>query len=175
MAILVLLVAAPLAGEEPPAAPDGFVWKKIDSVKAAFLLPKGWYFKEEEKDGAYGIFISKENIDTAGEFETGMSVHVQRLKKDPAPDRAALLIMQLSEGNEVQRTWRTEQGVLKLFGARIRVTVDPPTFIEHVLAIGNSRTNTLYFIRFESPEANWNEAWKTGDVMLQDFLLDDEY
>ena len=54
------------------------------------------------------------------------------------------------------------------------MTVDPPIFIEHVLAIGNSRTNTLYFIQFESPEATWDEAWRKGEVMLKDFLLDDE-
>lgn len=171
---LLFLVAAGLLGQEPPPAPAGFAWKKIDSVKAAFLVPKGWHFMEETKDGAHAFFISQEDISKGGEFQTGLSVNVQKLKKDPAPDRAHLLIAQLAEGNELQHFWQDEEGVLKLFGARIRVTVDPPIFIEQVLAIGNSQTNTLYFIRFESPEATWDEAWRKGEVMLKDFLLDDE-
>jgi len=44
----------------------------------------------------------------------------------------------------------------------------------HWLAFGNSRTNTLYLILFESPESSWNEAWSKGEVILESFLLDDE-
>jgi hypothetical protein len=40
--------------------------------------------------------------------------------------------------------------------------------------VGNSRTNTLYTIIFESPDLLWNDAWKKGEVMLKDFRLDDE-
>lgn len=47
--------------------------------------------------------------------------------------------------------------------------------ILHVLAIGNSRTNTLYLLMFESPGAGWKAAWSKGETMLKDFLLDDEY
>jgi hypothetical protein len=54
------------------------------------------------------------------------------------------------------------------------VTKDPPAFTEHLLAVGNSRTNTLYIVLFESPDASWDDAWKKGEVMLGNFLLDDE-
>ena len=46
---LVFLVATRLAAEELPATPEGFTWKKIDSVKAAFLIPDGWFFQEEKR------------------------------------------------------------------------------------------------------------------------------
>jgi len=51
---------------------------------------------------------------------------------------------------------------------------DRPHLRGQVLAIGNVKTNTLYLIMFESPEALWDEAWKKGEVMLRDFRLDDE-
>ena len=55
------------------------------------------------------------------------------------------------------------------------MTKDSSPFTEQVLAIGNSRTDALYLIFFESPDAMWDDAWKTGEVMLKVFFLDDEY
>ena len=120
------------------------------------------------------FFLSKESIAKGGQFQTGMTVNVLKLKKDPAPERAMKVIAEYARAGDVQKLWEAENGVLKLYGARIHVRADPPSFTEHLLAIGNSRTNTLYVIVFESPDATWDEAWKLGEVMLTDFLLDDE-
>jgi hypothetical protein len=174
MAVLALLAAASLAAEDLPPAPGGFRWQKIDSIKAAFLVPTGWHFLEEKKGEVRGVFISREDIGIVGEFVTGLTINVEKLKTGSAPDRAAMVIAQLSALGKVQQAWQSEEGALKLYGARIHVTADPPPFTEQVLAIGNSRTNTLYTIIFESPDLLWDDAWKKGEVMLRDFLLDDE-
>lgn len=172
--VLALLVAAPLTAENPPPAPEGFVWKKLDSIRAAFLMPKGWFFKEENHDGTRAFFISKESIEKGGEFSTGLTINVQKVQDGSASDRAMKALAQLAQVGEVQKLWEAENGVLKLYGARIHVTVDPPAFTEHLLTIGNSQTNTLYLIIFESPDSQWDDAWEKGEVMLKDFLLDDE-
>ena len=163
----------PIADPPPPKAPAGFAWKNVASIKAAFLLPDKWFFKEELRKDVRGIFLSKENIDQSGKFETGLTINVFKNKKD-APARARQYIAEQAQGGDVVNLWEAENGVLKLYGVRLHVKRDPPAFTEHVLAIGNEKTDTLYVLMFESPDATWDEAWKKGEVMLGNFRLDDE-
>jgi hypothetical protein len=174
--LLAILLAAPLAAEDLPPAPKGFAWKKIDSVKAAFLVPRGWFFKEESKDGTRAFFITQEDIDKSDRFETGLTVNVQTLKTDKAPEYAAAFIAMTAKQYELMGdAWQTESGVLKGFGCRVRkVEKGFPPLIMHELAIGNSRTNALYLLIFESPEPKWKDAWSKGEQILRQFFLDDE-
>lgn len=172
--VIAFLLAVAASAADLPPAPEGFTWKKIDSVQAAFLMPQGWHFLEAEKEGTRAFFITKEDIDKTGQYETGLSVNVQKLKKDPAPQKAAETIAGLMSVGEIQDFFQTDNGVLKTYGCRVRRT-DPahaPLIIQW-LAIGNSRTNTIYLISFESPESSWKEAWGKGEVILKDFRLDD--
>ena len=169
----ILLASTALAADLPPA-PDGFTWKRIDSVKAAFLVPAGWHFQEEASDGTRAFFITKEDIAKSGRYETGLSVNVQKLHKDSAPERAAETIAGLMAVGEVQDSFVNESGILKGYGCRVRrAESGRPALILHWLAIGNSRTNTIYLICFESPEASWKEAWEKGETILKYFQLDD--
>jgi hypothetical protein len=174
---LMTLAAMPLVAEEPPPAPEGFAWKKMDSVKASFLVPKGWYFKEEVHEGTRAFFITQEDIDAKGVFETGLTINVMKLEKTPAQVYAAAFIGRLAEEYAPRgAAWQTESGVLKGFGCRVRkAEKGSPPLIMHDMAIGNSRTNTLYLLFFESPEASWERAWSKGEQILKLFLLDDEY
>jgi hypothetical protein len=171
-----LLLAAVASAQSPPAPPAGFAWKTIDSVKASFLVPEGWHFREEKADGLRtAFFITQEDIGESGRFDTGLTVNVQTLKKDPAQARAAQLIAAMIDDNQMLDVGQTESGVLRGFSCRLR-KVDPehPPLILQVLAIGNSRTNTLYLLIFESPEKDWDAAWVKGQKVLESFLLDDE-
>ena len=67
--VAALLLAVSVLAEDPPPAPKGYAWKRIESVKASFLVPEGWHFKEETKDGTRAFFITKEDIDKNGSFE----------------------------------------------------------------------------------------------------------
>ena len=116
-------VSAPaLVAQAPPPAPDGFSWKSIESVKASFLTPTGWHFREEDHDGARAFFITQEEIVDGGQYETGLSVNVQKLKKDPAPERAAQFIAALMAANEALDSWKRQQGALEAFGCRVRIS-----------------------------------------------------
>ena len=173
--LLLLALSAGLPGENAPPAPEGFSWKRLEPVKASFLIPDGWHFKQEEQQGTRAFFITLEDIDKAGLFETGLSVNVQKLKRDKAPERAAQFILGMMQGHQVLDQWAKEAGVMKTFGCRVRETEkDHPPLIIYVLAVGNERTNTLYVLMFESPESGWDAAWAKGRVMLENFLLDDE-
>jgi hypothetical protein len=67
--------------ELPPPAP-GFTWQEIPELKAAFLRPNGWFFKREESKGTLAYFITKENIEVSGEFQTGLTINVFQLKNE---------------------------------------------------------------------------------------------
>jgi hypothetical protein len=178
LAFLSAFIAATAAAQDPPPAPEGFTWKKLDAIKASFLMPKGWHFKAENKGTTLAYFFSEENIDAGGEFETGLTLNVIHLQQDKAQERAiaALAALAQTPGNELQDAWETETGVLKGIGGRIRTTEKGhPPLMMVVLAIGNARTNTLYLFIFESPESRWKQAWEKGEKMLKLFLLDDEY
>ncbi len=171
-----LLAAASLAAEERPPAPAGYAWQKLDEIQASFLLPDGWHFKAERTDKSLAYFLSEEDIDVKGEFETGLTLNV--FHAEQAQKRAAATVAEISQtpGNEVQERWETKAGALNGIGVRIRQTVkgsDPLVMV--VLAISNSRTNALYLLIFESPEARWRKAWVKGEKMLELFTLDDEY
>jgi hypothetical protein len=97
------------------------------------------------------------------------------LKRDPAPERAAQFIAAMMAASEALDSWKRNAGVLEGYGCRLRITEKGhPAIVEQVLAIGNRRTNTLYILIFESPEAGWRAAWAKGEVLLEKFLLDDE-
>jgi hypothetical protein len=44
---------------ELPKPPDGFTWQEIPELKAAFLKPNGWYFKQETQNGTLAYFITR--------------------------------------------------------------------------------------------------------------------
>ena len=120
-----LLFATALPAADPPKAPAGFAWKNVASIKAAFLLPDKWFFKEELRKDVRGIFLSKENIDQSGKFDTGLTINVFKIKKD-APARARQYIAEQAQGGDVVNLWEAENGVLKLYGVRLHVTRDLP-------------------------------------------------
>ena len=39
-----------------------------------------------------------------------------------------------------------------------------------LIILANTKTNTFYFIYFESPTYNWDEEWKTGQVLVDALL-----
>jgi hypothetical protein len=169
-------VAAALAAGEPAPAPEGYSWKKLDPINASFLLPAGWHFKAERVDKTLAYFLSAEDIDVKGEFETGLTLNVVHADDAQKKAIATLAMLAQTPGNEVQDAWETQTGVLNGRSVRIRKTEkgsDPLVMV--VLAIWNSKTNALYLLIFESPEARWKKAWEKGEKMLKLFVLDDEY
>ncbi len=167
-AFFVLLLQSGLA-IDLPAPPSGFTWQPIPELKAAFLRPEGWFFKRKEQKGTLAYFITKEDITKTGEFQTGLTINVFRLKKDSAVDRGQDLIDQIAEQKHAEK-FSQEAGPFKEFGC---LYTDSESTV-HNLAVANPKTNTLYLFIFESPRSTWHEAWKTGKQIMDKLALDDE-
>ena len=177
LAMIISLPTLASSAPKPPPAPEGFSWKRIAEIKAAFLMPDGWFFKSEAAGGTLAYFFTAEKIEKGGQFETGLTINVfKNLKDKDARAYAEAFAAKTAEQHEAIRKWEVELGSLHGFGVITRQAGKEgvPTIVVSTLAIGNSRTNTLYLLLFESPESRWEAEWRKGEKMFELFFLDDE-
>ena len=175
---IALLCPAPARPETKlPAPPEGLSWKRIEEVKATFLLPDGWHFKAEASGGTLAYFFTPGKLRKGDVFDTGLTINVFRNLKDKnAVAYAEAFVAEAARQHEALDGWKLDAGLLQGFGVVTQVVKpeEPPHRMAYHL-IGNSRTNTLYLLWFESPEATWDAQWKHGQRMLTQFMLDDEF
>ncbi|MCX6338459.1 MAG: hypothetical protein NTX71_00875 [Candidatus Aureabacteria bacterium] len=152
MALFVIVpISLCLAGQSKrPSAPKGFSWKHIEDIKGIFLVPDGWHFKSEFKKGIYSCFITKENIDEKGEYQTGLAIHA--IKKShletgiPPSKYASQFINQLGSSKEVLKVlkkWRSDQGSFKGFGLTYEGKHHDKPITVYNLLLANDKTGTL--------------------------------
>lgn len=173
LSLLVAFSAPMLQAIDLPKAPSGFTWQEVPELKAAFLKPEGWYFKQESSKGTLAYFITKEDLAKTGRFDTGLTINVFHLKKDAAVDHAKALIDQMATQHNV-KTWSRVVGPFQEFGCDMKDTDATGTIMMHALTVANPKTNTLYLFIFESPVATWDAAWKLGQQIMDTLAIDDE-
>lgn len=162
------LFAQPVWAVDLPAPPSGFTWQQIPELKAAFLKPDGWFFKHEEQKGTLAYFITKEDISRGGDFSTGLTVNVFQGLREPAPQRGQELIEQIASKMQCEVHTRTV-GPFQESGCDAKDSVS----VMHYLTVANTKTRTLYLFIFESPVADWNNAWTLGKQIMDNLALDD--
>ncbi len=166
-------VASTVHATNLPSPPSGFEWQQIPEVKSALLRPQGWYFKQEEKGGILGYFVTAQDIDKVGHFETGLTVNVfPRLGEGLAVERGKQLIDRVAAAHD-EKPWNQQVGQLQEFGCEVRDTDGSGTVVMHALAVANTKTDTLYLLIFESPAADWDAQWKIGKEMMDAVKFDD--
>jgi hypothetical protein len=167
------------ADDQLPTPPAGYSWQHLPSIKGAMLKPDGWFFKQTKKGKTEGFFISKEDIEKAGSFQTGLTLNCirdipEKTGQPPSVYAAALADVAATKYQLTKRS-SSIQGPFKA----VRFCyVDSPKDKESVtvyhLAIANDKTGTLFLVIFEAPTKSWVEAWKIGEPILKRLMLDDE-
>jgi hypothetical protein len=170
--MLLLLICHFALAIELPVAPDGFTWQEVPEIKAAFLKPTGWYFKREKDKGTLAYFITKEEIRNGGEFQTGLTVNVFH-PKNPAVEHAESFIDERVASTHGKK-WTRDYGPFREFGCLCKVVDAGGSTMTNTLMVANPKTNTLYLLTFESPDAEWDTAWKTGTKIMDTLAIDDE-
>lgn len=168
LALLILsamLFAQSLAAMPFPTPPAGFTWQEIPELKTALLKPDGWFFKREEQKGTLAYFITKENIDKDGRFQTGLTVNVFHLKKGSAVEQGKSIVEGVATTKNA-KAFVTDAGPYREFGCLTKDTNSSGTVVIFTLAVANTKTDTLYLLIFESPESDWDAAWKLGKEMV---------
>lgn len=156
---------------------DDFLWSGSGPGESNFLQPKDWFLKKEHRSGTYAFFITKEDIDKEGGFETGLTVNVLKGISDKTESSASqyahgfISIAAKKEENKVLlKPWFVEVGPFKGYGVRVRDKVK----VLHYFLIANDKNDTLFLTIFEAKPEEWDEAWKYGEVIFNNMQLDDE-
>jgi hypothetical protein len=172
-ALVAVFFAQALNAIELPKAPSGFTWQEVPELKAAFLKPDGWFFKQENRKGTQAYFITKEDLTKNAEFTTGLTINVFHFKRDSAVEHGEALIDQMASQHQV-KTWSRTFGPFQEFGCELKDTDASGTIMMHALTVANPKTNTLYLFTFESPAADWDAAWKLGQQIMDQLAIDDD-
>lgn len=174
LALAAVLFVQPMFAIDLPTPAPGFTWQEIPDLKAAFLKPQGWFFKQEMQKGTLAYFITKENIDLNGQFDTGLTINVFRgLEKGSAIKRGRAMVDQIAIKDH-GKVWSQTAGPFQEFGCQVKDTDATGTVVMHVLAVVNPKTDTLYLFIFESPASEWDAAWKIGKQIIDTLAIDDE-
>jgi hypothetical protein len=181
--VLALLLVQPAAAQRYDAkladAPAGFTWQPLPASKAAALLPAGWHYRAAGEKNAPTYYLTQEEIGENNEFQTGMSLQVVRKAKAktgrPAPEYAELLMMRTGFGAGKKQLEKTAVADGPFYKRTVRYRDAPPEAepqVVYQLALTNAKTDTLYLLTFESSEKDWPEAWKLGEMMVRELVLD---
>ena len=184
---LILTVQAPCCqaesskrweSNEPPPAPRGFSWRQFKQINARLLIPEGWFVKEEERSGTKVVFITKESIEKEGRLLTGFSVNViQHLSEkgggSPSQYAASAIANMDSVCDKVWGFQEPGKGTpFNGYAVFCKLTTPFGPIVQYNLFFGNDGADMLYVISFESPEASWDEAFKIGEPIVNNLLLD---
>jgi hypothetical protein len=175
--IAVLLAAASFVqSRELPQAPKGFHWEQATRIKAAFLVPDGWFFRAEEKPTVITYFISREDT-RSGKFQVGLTVNVNRVTKGDVVAYAKKVVAEFprAQGKKLLKSWDINLKLLSGAGCNVELGGEHDALVMEVVALGNPKTNALYFITFEAPKAEWEEAWHLGREITSHLGLSDQF
>jgi hypothetical protein len=164
-----------------PDAPQGYVWKHLESINANFLMPKGWYFtKRSNKHGSVFLFRKDE---PEKPFLTGLTVNVTKEVTKISHIKPSLYAVHFMQNytKDLKITYEPEMSKLGKFQRLIFEVIKkiPETKTEidfrvRVVVVANDETDTMYTILFGAPEKEWKKAWKIGKVLLGMYTLDDD-
>lgn len=165
-----------------PEPPKGFAWQQLPFVKASFLLPDGWLFKfvPNNKEEKYLYYLTKENIDQKGIYETGFEVRVIRGVPNKVKGKLPSAYSAEAVGNTEKKVkfvkkWDEKKGIFKEIGYIYVDNSDENASVTvHRLYISNDNTGTVYILTFEGPTKNWDSLWKTtGEPIFKNIAIDE--
>ncbi|MFA6293278.1 MAG: hypothetical protein WC637_15945 [Victivallales bacterium] len=182
MCIVLLAGFCACSADMLPEPPKGFSWQQLPFVKASFLLPEGWHFKfiPDNKEEKYLYYITKENLDQKGVYETGFEVRV--IKGVPNKSKGKLPSVYSAEAVEktekkvkFTKKWNDRKGIFKEIGYMYVDNSDENASVTvRRLYISNDSSGTVYILTFEGPAKVWDDLWKAiGEPMLKNISIDE--
>ena len=158
---------------EVSAPPPGYSWVFIPGASTALLRPDGWFVKTDVANDTIAGFITLENLQERGEFETGLTFSfvrgISKKSRTSAIKYAVAFIHEAATTKEVLlEPWGNELAP-DLLGVGLRYregTGDTAVIVQNYL-IADDAGDTVRFFVFKSPEANWDAMWKFGETMMK--------
>ena len=183
MRVLIVFISLTLVGTVPCAfpadrqqasfadAPSGFEWYVFEAGDSACLRPLEWFVKAEVKGDTAALFMSKENIDKEGKFETGLSLNVIRKShaktgKSPSQYARAYLDELVSAHDDAQRFENPPQDGMPGIGATYLDQKASPPVVIYTFLLADDASDILRIFILEAPQREWAEVWARNEKIL---------
>jgi hypothetical protein len=171
-----LLALNSYGADDPlPSPPSGFKWHEAKNKVGAFLVPDGWFVKEESDQDTEAIFVTREDIDVAGRFIVGLTVNefanISKRTRGSASKFARSYAETLKKEKVVLKSGVVKGNSFDMNVARVRGDNNGVATIVHHIAIGNDAQDRVYLLIFEAPEREWETESKHAEPMLNAFAL----
>ena len=178
--VLALPIQASGAPDSDPLPPAGTRWKSIPEIKARIALPHGWRFakaRSTPKTLAYEVVPKGLGIPVRSQSKYQLKVEKgvpKAIVVAKARNYIEAIRAQAVESEEVDEQTR---GVTTLFSSIAHLNPDGsgvPQLTVALAAIANSRTGTLYTIRFDIPASELEAVETLGNQLFRHITIDDE-
>ncbi|RPJ56107.1 MAG: hypothetical protein EHM12_10805 [Dehalococcoidia bacterium] len=176
---LILFLSNVAYGATIPPAPTGYEWGKFRDANCSFLVPKGWYVLQKIREEVPEVYITKENMEKSGRYDTG--VIIQGLKKDKLKGLSIDDIIKryesrLNNSGEILAQTKSNEGSFSTKSFLTLLKKDGvPVLMMHLSLIVNQKTETLYTIRFDTPPDSWDKQWPTVELIIHKIILDPNF
>lgn len=174
-----IAVAALGAGAPDDAPPDGFTWHRIAELKMQLLLPARWAVSESTANGVFKLEMTPPADEVGTGIEAIYRLEVRRqMPAGNAVEMARKYVeREIAAGAPMGEPVHLEVSTLK--GVAGIVDCDRPVdkgghYRRAVSAIGNSRTNTIYYMSFTAAAADWDDLWDQASYLMGQFHVDDD-
>ena len=152
----------------------------LTAIKGSIELPEGWFLKEDTEDGVSIYQITREKTEKEGDtFTAGLILTVtpkvqERTGESPSAYAKDILPSSPDEpgGKELQMT---EEGPLKCFRTEYDIEGEGGNIKVVNLAKANDGTSTLYFITWQSPEAEDKKLKDVREKIFSSLTVDPAY
>jgi len=184
VAIVLLLVMIPgytfIRAEDQAAAPSGTHWKAIPEIRAKLALPDGWRFRKVRSTPRVLVYeVVPKGPGIPARSRSRYELRVE--KRVPA----GIVVFKARNYVEAIRAQAVEadaveeqtQGVMALFVSVAHLEPDAsgaPQLTVAAAAIANSRTGTLYTMRFDIPASEFEAVESLANQLFRHIKVDDE-
>lgn len=174
-----LLCVAAFGAEviERPPAPPGFQWKLFDDVRCEIRVPDGWHEAKRTAGLTQVLLLSPHALAPGQGLDVGLKLNTVKCQSqeqwNEALKAASSLMSDLRTAidNPVESRIDDKPDSLLMIieGERVMTTPPHPKKKYHVRTIMRAvrKQTTIYLYSFTAPAEQWDEAWKTGKVMLE--------
>ncbi len=165
--------------------PHGFTMKLCPSIRAQFPMPLDWFYREEENSIMRSCYLTRDLIRPSVLFTTGLTVFAEKnIKKKHGYTPLVRARSYMDTQTEMQPIgdWKmnskgrlvTFRGFFQTDSRTVnRQLIQPATY--YVEATANDRTDTVYYITFETPTSKWEQDAEIAHTMIDNRILDEKY
>jgi hypothetical protein len=153
-------------------APSGFEWYVFEAGDSACLRPLDWFVKTEVAGDTAALFMSKEDIDKDGMFETGLTLNVIRkihAKTGKSPSQYARVYLDelLAKYDDVERFENPPQDGMPGIGAAYLDQDSSPPVVIYTFLLADDASDILRIFILEAPQRDWAEVWARDEKILR--------